>query len=146
MEQIKIININSNADDIKIVSGEYLNIINGTRSYEHGVLSIETTDDLELVLPEGEYECINITTSAGDAEVKVRNAIIGRLDFNSDCGDLVVDGPVKEIFFNSPAGEYVRRGGISLKKPLKSQTRTTKTNLPKLPVQGEDWVSGERYK
>lgn len=146
MDKISVIKISSECDDILITDGEYINIINGLYSYKNGVLEIKTTEDLKLVLPKGQYESIIIQTEAGDAKVNLSDSEVEKIEFNSECGDLVIDGFVKQVYFNSPAGEYIRKNGFLPRKNSKFTQKTAKTVLPELTSKDEDWVDGERYK
>ncbi len=145
MKIMKIHIKSSSCDDITILDGDMLAVINGTYSLQDGVLAIETTDDLELIVPKGHYDLINISTDTGDCLIKLEESDVDKVVFNSNVGDLDVDANVKELSFNSPCGDCINRSRSASANPPVLSKHTEKTISPTVQKELDGWSDGERY-
>ena len=134
--KIYIRTINGNID---IQDGSFLQVSSGGYRIENNCLIITANnDDISLTVPVGAYEIVNIQTINGDGFINLNDSSIGRVEFTSISGDLVINGNVDDLDFQSINGSISHQEN---KKVLKVK-ETASTHAER----GEVWRNGERYK
>jgi len=115
--------VDSEINDVVINEGDNLNIGGGSCSIQGGLLKVMGFDDVIMTVPHNHYLEIKITTTCGDCVINFNESLIEKVAFESESGDLVVNGQCNNVSFNSHDGYCITKTPLLNKK---SQGKTVK--------------------
>ena len=124
MENFNEITILSNSGDIMIIDGEKLEVSDAQFKVDNNCLRITANyEDVVVTLPKKHYKEVEIIVNCGDCQIVLKEATIGKLVFQSNCGDLCIDAKCDDISFNSNNGSYTNRNRF----PTETLSKSKKT-------------------
>ena len=146
MEPFNRILINTKDEDITIRDDVPPFVSGGHYKVKDKCLIVTPDDDMEIAIPNGEYEEIRIYSINGDILLNFHKICLNCVVFESINGDLSLSGNCQNVSFKSINGEYHRLSfGEQIHEQNRSKRRTTTYGVNRVN-DDQIWIGNERYK
>lgn len=129
MEKFNRIKIRSTNDDITVIDCMPPYISGGHYEVKNNCLIVTSDDEVEIHIPPGEYEEIEVETVNGDCLLNLTKTTVNCVVFASKNGDLIINGQCENVSFTSMNGEYIRTSfGDIIHQPTRQTRRVANIN------------------